>query len=179
MTFKITMSILLITLTGTAKADQNHTATLPIDTQSTAFVLSVEANGPGIDLLNSGDLDAAISIARKTAQHSQALSAHLIMCAAHIRNASTEQAQIVCDRAIELAKLPITTSRNPHGHKNREGLAMAYSNRAILRSISGNHDGATADFALALQQKRSTNVIMHNKRIHETLVQVAHDRAEQ
>jgi len=179
MIFKITMSILLITLTGAANADKNDAATSLTNSRSTAYVLSVEANGPGIDLLNSGNFDAAIRIAQNTAQHSQALSAHLVMCAAHIRKASTLEAQIICDRAIELAKLPITTSRNPHGHKNREGLAMAYSNRAILRSISGNHEGASADFALALQQKRNTNVTIHNKRIHETRLQVARNSAEQ
>ena len=95
------------------------------------------------------------------------------MCAAHIRKASGNEARSICDRTIELAQQLITTSQNPHGHKNRDGLAMAYSNRGVLRAVSGDLIGANADFDRALQQNRHTDVARHNKRISEAAALVA------
>jgi len=173
MILRTIVSAALLIASTVASADQVEASARTDDAESSAYILSVDSNSPGIEHLNSGDYDAAITAAGTTAQHSQILSAHLVMCAAHIRKASIVAAQYVCDMAIELAQQPITTSRNPHGHKNREGLAMAYSNRGVLRAVSGDSAGANADFERALQQNRRTDVAIHNKRINQTAARVA------
>ena len=173
MILRIFLSTALFIAATIASADPIEAGVILDDTKRGAYILSVDTNSPGIELLNSGDYDAAIIAARNTAQHSQAFSAHLVMCAARIRQARIIEAQKTCDRAIELAQQPITTLRNPHGHRNREGLAMAYANRGVLRAVSGDNDGANADFERALQQNRRTDVTIHNKRVNDRALQVA------
>ena len=61
-----------------------------------------------------------------------------------------------------------STVYSPSGHADREALAMAYSNRAVLRWLSGDAAGASADIERALRQHRYESDVAHNQRIVTT-----------
>ena len=86
-------------------------------------------------------------------------------CTTLIAERELDEAVEACDQALDLAKVPITTGLNPHGHSNREALAVAYSNRAVLNWLRGETDAASADLARALRQNRHTNEIRHNRKL--------------
>ena len=58
-------------------------------------------------------------------------------CTTLIAERQFEDARVACDADVDRAKVPITTGLNPHGHSNREALAIAYSNRAVLKLANG------------------------------------------
>ena len=84
-------------------------------------------------------------------------------CTTLIAERAFEEAIEACDEAVDNAKVPITTSMNPHGHNNREALAVAYSNRAVLNWMLGDAAAAAADFARALRQNRHVDEVSHNQ----------------
>ena len=86
-------------------------------------------------------------------------------CTTLIAERDLEEAVEACDAALDLAKVPITTGLNPHGHSNREALAVAYSNRAVLQWLRGDADAASADLARALRQNRHAEEIRHNQKL--------------
>ena len=88
-------------------------------------------------------------------------------CTTLIAKRAFEEAVEACDEAVDNAKVPITTSMNPHGHNNREALAVAYSNRAVLNWMLGDAAAAHADFARALRQNRHVDEVGHNQELVE------------
>ena len=84
-------------------------------------------------------------------------------CTTLIAERQLEEAVAACDNALDIAKVPITTGLNPHGHSNREALAVAYSNRAILNWLLGDAEAASTDLARALRQNRHADEIRHNQ----------------
>lgn len=84
-------------------------------------------------------------------------------CTTLIAQSDLEDAIEACDAAVDLARVPITTGLNPHGHNNREAMAIAYSNRAVLNWLIGDADAANADLARALRQNRHAEEIRHNQ----------------
>lgn len=126
------------------------------------YILSIDDGGPGATALSRGDYAAAVAEAAPYSRHHRSLSAMLTLCAANISLGELLQAQSVCDSAVELAAKPLTTTRNPHGHANREALAKAHSNRGVLRALQGDLVGAQVDFDLASKQRRYRDVVLHN-----------------
>ena len=51
----------------------------------------------------------------------------------------------------------------PYGHRDRDGLAKAYSNRAILHTLTGEVEAALEDIELASRQNRHLEVVEHNQ----------------
>ena len=88
-------------------------------------------------------------------------------CTTLIAERAFEAAVEACDEAVDIAKVPITTGMNPHGRNNREALAVAYSNRAVLNWLLGHADAAAADFARALRQNRHVDEVSHNQGLVE------------
>lgn len=129
------------------------------------FVLSVDTDGPGAKSLVRGDYDAAIKSASRATRLSDERSAYLTLCAAYIGKAALAEAQEACDAAVDAAQAPITTSRVPYGHRDREGLAKAYSNRAILQVLVGEMEAAREDIELASRQNRHLDVVEHNHEV--------------
>ncbi len=137
------------------------------------YILSIDLKGPGSDELVRGNYDAAIDVAKRSAGHGHTLSAYLTLCAAYIRKSILDEAQIACNKAVELAKSPITTNHSPYGRANREGLAKAYTNRAVLRILQGNLRAANNDFAFAQRQNRHSEIIEHNMKVSSRVPKLA------
>jgi tetratricopeptide (TPR) repeat protein len=138
------------------------------DPKPAGYYLSIDEQGAGSDELLRGDYAAAINAATDATLVGRDLSAYLTLCAAYIRSNSLELATAACDRAVNLANVPITTMRNPHGHTNRDGLAKAHLNRGVLRTALGETDGARSDFEYALSMDRQSEIARHNLQLNES-----------
>lgn len=143
------------------------------ETSKPGFVLSIDEGTPGADELGRGEYAAAVDVATRRNHRGQDLSAQHLLCAAYIAMEQLDNAEIACDRALSLARTMISTARNPHGHKNRPGLAKAYSNRAVLRALQGDKEAAAMDFESAMAQRRERVTIRHNMNVSETRTQYA------
>lgn len=128
------------------------------------FIMSVDTNGPGTQELLVGNYEQAIQRA-SLPQYKKSLAAHLTLCSAQIGIGNYHEAQSSCDTAVKLAKSSVVTARKAQGERDREGLAKAYSNRAILNRLLQRDEAAEQDFSLALVQKRQQNTIRHNRTV--------------
>ncbi len=126
------------------------------------YIMSVDTDGPGTQELLIGDYDKAIQRA-SLPLYKNSLAAHLTLCSAQIGLGNYHEAEPSCDTAVKLAKSSVVTARKAQGERDREGLAKAYSNRAILNRLLQRHQAAELDFASALRQKRQQDTIKHNR----------------
>lgn len=145
----------------------------PTDAKPAGYYLSIDEQGAGSDDLLRGDYDAAIAAASQATHKGRDLSAYLTLCAAYVRSNALQPAIAACDTAVDLANVPITTMRNPHGHTNREGLAKAHLNRGVLRMALGKTAEARADFEFAISQDRRLEAAQHNLRLNESRMAAA------
>ena len=129
------------------------------------FILLIDEDAPGASALVAGRFDEAATVATSSRLHADEVGASTVACAAYIAQRDLDAADAVCDRSVELAQRPITTVYNPRGHADREALAMAYSNRAVLRSLRGDRAGAAADLERALRQNRFEADVAHNRQV--------------
>lgn len=137
------------------------------------FILSVDSSAPGSSAVLEGDYAVAVRQASKALKLGQSRSAYLTLCAAYIAQAALEKAATACDEAVTAAETSLTTARVPHGHRDRDGLAKAYSNRAVFRALSGDTRAAAADLKSAARQNRQEAVIRNNAAVIERAALVA------
>ena len=135
------------------------------DDSANGFVLLIDEEAPGASEMLDGRFDEAAELAAAAKLHADEVGASTVACAALIASRSLDAANDACDRAVELAQRPITTVFNPRGHRDRSALAMAYSNRAILRAMHGDADGAADDLDRALRQNRHEADVAHNQNV--------------
>jgi hypothetical protein len=136
--------------------------------EPSGYYLSIDEGTAGSAELMRGDFGAAIAAAHAASRVDQGLSAHLTLCVAYIRTNALHNAAAACDKAVRVADVPITTLGNPYGQRNREGLAKAYMNRGVLRTILGELEAAKIDFDYALRQNRQSEMVRHNLQIMNT-----------
>jgi len=166
---------LVVLFAAPAVAGENTHPAPSTELRPAAYHLSIDAQGAGSDELLRGEYGAAIMAAQASVRSRQDMSAYLTLCAAYIRTDALEEAIPVCDKAVDLAKAPISTLRNPYGHTNRDGLAKAHLNRGVLLSILGDREGARADFEFALRQDRQSELVRHNMRLNASSLTAALD----
>ena len=83
------------------------------------------------------------------------------LCVAHTMVGQFKHAEHFCDEAIAEAEKAAATGRG----KNRDHAAewaMAYSNRGVLRARTGDLEGASSDFGLAIEKQSGTELPVHN-----------------
>ena len=141
------------------------TASLAEDASKEKFILLVNDSAPGVEQLLDRRLADAIDSASSTPRALDPLGANTLLCAALIARRDLDDAVAPCDAAVDLAQVPITTGLNPHGHSNRDALAIAYSNRAVLNWLLGDSEAASSDILRALRQNRYADEIRHNQRL--------------
>ncbi len=140
-------------------------AGLEAEETNPGFILLIDEDAPGIEQLLDRRLGEAVETADDAKRLRDPLASHNLLCAAFIAKRDLEEAVAACDTAVDLAGEPITTGKNPHGHSNRDALAMAYSNRAVLNWLRGDADKAGDDIRRALRQNRHTDEIRHNEQV--------------
>lgn len=146
--------------------------------EPSGFILSVDTAAPGSAALQEGNYSVAIRHAKTALRLGESRSTYLTLCAAYIGQAALEEAVVACDEAVSAAKAPLTTERMPHGHRDRDGLAKAYSNRAVLRALRGDVAAAAADLESAAQQNRHEAVVRNNAVVIERAALMAQRRSE-
>lgn len=162
------LCVLLVLFSATSAADETSQLPSSVAQKSTGYLLTIDEKGAGSEQLLRGDYYAAIAAAESAQRFensAQALSAQQTLCVAYIRVSALDEAAAACDKAVSLARAPITTLRNPHGHVNRDALAKAHINRGVLLAILGDTETASADFGVALRQNRQSDVVRHNMRL--------------
>ncbi len=115
------------------------------------LVLSGYADGPEGSNLLTGRYDAVI---RRLADHGAAfagdeVSASTNLCVAYVMTRRLEAAQPACDEALRAAQLDETEPTIFARQRHDEEVAVAYSNRAILKTIEGQTASAVDDMAKA------------------------------
>lgn len=171
---RVLLSLVILGIATPVVADTDVASTKSAVPARSGFILSVDTDAPGSKSLVNGDYDAAIKSAKRSVRLSHQRSAYLTLCAAYIGKAALPEAREACDAAVDAAQSPITTARVPYGHRDREGLARAYSNRAILRTLLGEIEEARADIELAARQNRHLAVIEHNQEVIGASPRLAH-----
>ena len=134
------------------------------------FILLIDESAPGARAMIEGRFEEAAEAAADARMHADQVAASTVACAALIASGELDAAETACDSSVELAQRPITTVYNPRGHRDREALAMAYSNRAVLRSLRGDADAAASDIAIALRQNRYQAEVNHNQQLSTAAV---------
>lgn len=170
--------VLLVLISATSAADEPLQSPSLAAQKSTGYFLSIDKKGAGSNQLLRGDYHAAIAAAESAHRFDmsgQAFSAQLTLCVAYIRVSALDEAIAACDKAVSLAREPITTLRNPHGHVNRDGLAKAHLNRGVLSAILGDMESASADFNVALRQNRQSDVVRHNMQVSSVQLAAARE----
>ncbi|MEM9209107.1 MAG: hypothetical protein AAGA61_07665 [Pseudomonadota bacterium] len=131
----------------------------------TRFVLLVDEDAPGIEQLLEQRPEAAMDVAADAARLRNPEASQTLLCITLIAQRRLDDAEAPCDAAVTLAEVPLTSLRNPYGHRNRESLAIAYSNRAVLNALRGDVDAADDDIVRALRQKRHRDALLRNQAV--------------
>jgi len=124
------------------------------DHSGSDFVLSIVADMAHGDRVQRGDYEQAIRRIRFVDSR-YPYPANTNLCVAHIMLQQYDKAQPHCDKAVDLAAEAASSTRRKDLHYKGEWSA-ALTNRGALRALSGNPDGARADFLEALALNADT-----------------------
>jgi Tfp pilus assembly protein PilF len=72
-------------------------------------------------------------------------------CVSELLSHEVDAAMQSCQRALSVAPADLMTSLTPSFHKRAEVLTHLYSNRGVVRAVSGDVFGAREDFERALE----------------------------
>lgn len=140
---------------------------------SNQLTLSIDEDAPGAEAMLRGDYAAAVDAVRLVDHRSEDISAQHTLCAAYIAQRLLPEAELACDTALQLAQSMITTARYPHGHKDRDGLEKAFSNRAVLRLLQGDTKAADTDIASAQKYGRKQMPSLEKQALDDSVNSVA------
>jgi len=115
------------------------------------------------DLVTKGEYQLAVN--RITGRHNNAPYATATnLCVALTMLGRYDQAEPRCDEAIKLAdKVPVPAPKGWKGiNQVASQRAFAYSNRGVMRIVSGNVNGAAEDFLTAIERKANLRAPTQN-----------------
>ena len=120
------------------------------ETAPAHFEMTVIADAAYGQHIEAGRADAAISkIDISNTRPSERFFANNNLCVALTKTGELDKAEAVCNKALgielENSKVPVSEKR-----AQRDYVAMAYSNRGVLRALAGDLGAARQDFAAAL-----------------------------
>ncbi len=146
-------------------------AAASVSAEETAYEMSAYTNSPGGSEIAKGDYGAAIAVLehrRRFLDSEDSLIAATNLCVAYTVTRVLDKAAAVCERAVTLAKIVETVSRRDI-RRMREATTKAMTNRGVLRAVSGDSVGATADFKAAAKLSASGAAPMRNLAYLESL----------
>ncbi len=147
--------------------------------QPHTFELTAFSNGTGGAALSSGDYNTAID---QLAAHAHSLDSDSIStnrCVAYAVTRQMDAARAACDAAVrdaqqQIASLPVSMSWARAEY--RDYLALAYSNRAVLKWISNDTAAAQADLKRAAAVAPKAEFVARNLtalQSHNAIAQVS------
>lgn len=106
---------------------------------------------PGFAEIMAADYDGARDLlaARYTITDRYARYANL--CVSLLKSGELDAALDNCERALSVAPADLTSAVLPMYHKRSQVLTHLYSNRGVVRAVSGDLSGARGDFERALR----------------------------
>lgn len=133
------------------------------ETSQLQYEMVVVGNQSFGDLVSKGDYQTAINrIGRRYRDYPYASATNL--CTAFSMLNKFEQAEIHCNEAIKLANKSSVPA--PKGWKGINQMtaqqAQAYSNRGVMRVMSGNEIGAEEDFHVAIERNANLHAPARN-----------------
>lgn len=136
--FKLFSGLALLTLALPALASDDP-----------AFTLIAYSNAPGGEALLAGDYDTAISIAKPQRRRvGMRLFAETNLCVSYTITGMQDEAEAACGKAIKLASSSSSSVWTSIG-ETRARRALAYSNRGVMRAVTGDQEGAREDLSKA------------------------------
>ena len=123
------------------------------DAKFTMSVFVDAAQGPEIV---AGKYDEAISTIAKRSSRKNAIEATMNLCVAYVKSGEVELAEDSCDAAVTAIHAQKSFRRFRMGTETTAAareryLAMALSNRSVIRAIKGDYESAREDLDEALQ----------------------------
>jgi len=133
------------------------------ETSQLQYEMVVVGNQSFGDLVSKGDYQTVINrIARRSRDYPFASATNL--CAAFSMLNKFEQAEPHCNKAIKLANKSSVPA--PKGWKGLNQMtaqqAQAYSNRGVMRIMSGDKLGAEEDFKVAIERNANLHAPVRN-----------------
>ena len=128
------------------------------DAAERAFEMKEYVDYPGGRQVVAGDFAAAMQAASRNADKSgeAGMIANTNLCVAFTKTGQFIEAEAVCTKAVTLAeKSGMSAQRLQYGNDNRRYVAIALSNRGVLRAVSRNPRAATRDFREAVSIARA------------------------
>lgn len=126
------------------------------------YMMAIPANAPGIKHLRAGSYRKAITASRSViAEPGWKAAAHNTMCVSYTILKDYQRARRSCAKAV---KVLLATKARQRRAKRQDttSLAMAYSNRGVLRALSDDLQGAHKDFVKAQHYAVDSQKYAHN-----------------
>lgn len=117
--------------------------------------------------IQTGEFEQAIEKINAKTKKSNALHAKTNLCVAYTKSGNVEKATVACEEAVTAAKTFRKVRRSdlaiqtPAQIRARY-LAVALSNRGVLKAVMGDLDAARADFDAALAQEARVSSVRVN-----------------
>lgn len=126
------------------------------------YMMSVQANGPGIEHLRAGDYRKAIAASRPVlSEPGWQAAAYNNTCVAYTILQDYQRARHACGKAVKILRAAKARQRAGRG-AIPASLAMAYSNRGVLRALTNDLKSAEQDFAKAQKYATRADQYTHN-----------------
>jgi hypothetical protein len=101
-------------------------------------------------VLLSGDYDIGIAkISSYSNKRARTFAAKNNLCVAYTLRQKFAEATPACYAALSISERYVRQGNSPIGPYTSRDQALAYSNRGVLRAVTGDFDGARQDFELA------------------------------
>jgi tetratricopeptide (TPR) repeat protein len=101
-------------------------------------------------VLLSGDYDKGIAkISSYSNKRAKTFAAKNNLCVAYTLTQKFDDAAPACEAALSISERYVRQGNSPLGTYTSRDQALAYSNRGVLRAVTGDFDGARQDFEFA------------------------------
>lgn len=126
------------------------------------YMMSIQANAPGIEHLRAGDYRKAIAASRSVlAEPGWKAAAHNNICVSYTILKDYKRANRSCAKVIKILLMAKARQRRSK-RQDTTSLAMAYSNRGVLKALTDDLQGADQDFIKAQKYAANSQKYEHN-----------------
>lgn len=117
---------------------------------------------PGFEQIMEKDYEGASARLAMRSYEATRYATLANLCVSRLMSHDVEGALASCDKAVSVAPSDLTSSLAPMYHKRAEVMTHLYSNRGVVRAVSGDLSGARDDFARALELDDSNGKARRN-----------------
>lgn len=115
-----------------------------------AYHVTAFKNALGYTQIENEEYAAASSMLRLATVADQRYAIATNLCVSQVKADDLSAAMMSCERAVRAAPVDLGTTLAPSPRKRAEVMTHLYSNRGVVKALSGDAFGARADFERAL-----------------------------